>query len=77
MHSIFIVIVHPVHVSLSRFYVEIIGIFFLLETAMNIGYSCHMLTDDMNDIFVISGRTVTEVREELRYLAFLFINIFK
>ncbi|PIN96778.1 hypothetical protein AB205_0201870, partial [Aquarana catesbeiana] len=33
---------------------------------MNIGYSCHMLTDDMNDIFVISGRTVTEVREELR-----------
>nr|DBA31786.1 TPA: hypothetical protein GDO54_007562 [Pyxicephalus adspersus] len=36
------------------------------ETAMNIGYSCHMLTDDMNDIFVVSGRTVTEVREELR-----------
>ncbi|XP_069839472.1 probable phospholipid-transporting ATPase IM [Dendropsophus ebraccatus] len=36
------------------------------ETAMNIGYSCHMLTDDMNDIFIVSGRTVTEVREELR-----------
>uniref|UniRef100_A0A6I8SRP2 Phospholipid-transporting ATPase n=1 Tax=Xenopus tropicalis TaxID=8364 RepID=A0A6I8SRP2_XENTR len=36
------------------------------ETAMNIGYSCHMLTDDMNEIFVISGHTVMEVREELR-----------
>ncbi|XP_056428190.1 probable phospholipid-transporting ATPase IM isoform X2 [Hyla sarda] len=36
------------------------------ETAMNIGYSCHMLTDDMNDIFIVSGRTVLEVREELR-----------
>ncbi|XP_063305087.1 probable phospholipid-transporting ATPase IM [Pelobates fuscus] len=36
------------------------------ETAMNIGYSCHMLTDDINDIFIVSGHTVTEVREELR-----------
>ncbi|XP_029431569.1 probable phospholipid-transporting ATPase IM isoform X2 [Rhinatrema bivittatum] len=36
------------------------------ETAMNIGYSCHMLTDDMNDIFIVAGHTVLEVREELR-----------
>ncbi|MEE6503137.1 hypothetical protein FKM82_004751 [Ascaphus truei] len=36
------------------------------ETAMNIGYSCHMLTDEMNDIFIVSGHSVTEVREELR-----------
>nr|XP_033776132.1 probable phospholipid-transporting ATPase IM isoform X1 [Geotrypetes seraphini]XP_033776133.1 probable phospholipid-transporting ATPase IM isoform X1 [Geotrypetes seraphini]XP_033776134.1 probable phospholipid-transporting ATPase IM isoform X1 [Geotrypetes seraphini] len=36
------------------------------ETAMNIGYSCHMLTDDMTDIFIVSGHSVTEVREELR-----------
>ncbi|OCT86919.1 probable phospholipid-transporting ATPase IM isoform X1 [Xenopus laevis] len=36
------------------------------ETAMNIGYSCRMLTDDTNDIFIISGHTVMEVREELR-----------
>uniref|UniRef100_A0A8C8SXD9 Phospholipid-transporting ATPase n=1 Tax=Pelusios castaneus TaxID=367368 RepID=A0A8C8SXD9_9SAUR len=36
------------------------------ETAMNIGYSCHMLTDAMNEIFIVSGHTVVEVREELR-----------
>ncbi|XP_043350570.1 probable phospholipid-transporting ATPase IM isoform X9 [Dermochelys coriacea] len=36
------------------------------ETAMNIGYSCHMLTDTMNEIFVVAGHTVKEVREELR-----------
>uniref|UniRef100_A0A8C4F6G3 Phospholipid-transporting ATPase n=1 Tax=Dicentrarchus labrax TaxID=13489 RepID=A0A8C4F6G3_DICLA len=28
-----------------------------LETAMNIGYSCNMLRDDMNEVFVISGLT--------------------
>lgn len=33
---------------------------------MNIGYSCHMLTDAMNEIFLVSGHTVMEVREELR-----------
>ncbi|XP_058521860.1 probable phospholipid-transporting ATPase IM [Ochotona princeps] len=36
------------------------------ETAINVGYACNMLTDDMNDVFVISGNTETEVREELR-----------
>ncbi|NWX94552.1 AT8B2 ATPase, partial [Nothoprocta pentlandii] len=36
------------------------------ETAVNIGYSCKMLTDDMTEVFVVSGRTVLEVREELR-----------
>uniref|UniRef100_A0A452IYM3 Phospholipid-transporting ATPase n=1 Tax=Gopherus agassizii TaxID=38772 RepID=A0A452IYM3_9SAUR len=35
------------------------------ETAMNIGYSCHMLTDTMNEIFIVTGHTVMEVREEL------------
>ncbi|XP_061409847.1 phospholipid-transporting ATPase ID-like isoform X1 [Lethenteron reissneri] len=35
------------------------------ETAVNIGYSCNMLTDDMNEVFVVSGHTVQEVREEL------------
>uniref|UniRef100_A0ABI7Y3D3 Phospholipid-transporting ATPase n=1 Tax=Felis catus TaxID=9685 RepID=A0ABI7Y3D3_FELCA len=38
----------------------------LLETAINIGYACNMLTDDMNDVFIISGNTAVEVREELR-----------
>uniref|UniRef100_A0A8C2QWV8 Phospholipid-transporting ATPase n=1 Tax=Capra hircus TaxID=9925 RepID=A0A8C2QWV8_CAPHI len=36
------------------------------ETAINIGYACNMLTDDMNDVFIIAGNTATEVREELR-----------
>ncbi|XP_074532860.1 phospholipid-transporting ATPase ID isoform X2 [Halichoeres trimaculatus] len=37
-----------------------------LETAMNIGYSCNMLRDDMNEVFVISGNTQLEVQQELR-----------
>lgn len=36
------------------------------ETAINIGYACNMLTDDMNEIFIIAGNTALEVREELR-----------
>ncbi|NP_001124768.1 probable phospholipid-transporting ATPase IM [Pongo abelii] len=36
------------------------------ETAINIGYACNMLTDDMNDVFVIAGNNAVEVREELR-----------
>ncbi|XP_069078622.1 probable phospholipid-transporting ATPase IM [Pleurodeles waltl] len=36
------------------------------ETAMNIGYSCHMLTDDMTEIFILSGHSTMEVQEELR-----------
>uniref|UniRef100_A0A673I3V9 Phospholipid-transporting ATPase n=1 Tax=Sinocyclocheilus rhinocerous TaxID=307959 RepID=A0A673I3V9_9TELE len=31
-----------------------------LETAMNIGYSCNMLRDDMNEVFIISGHTMLE-----------------
>ncbi|NWI17791.1 AT8B2 ATPase, partial [Crypturellus soui] len=36
------------------------------ETAVNIGYSCKMLTDDMTEVFVVTGHTVLEEREELR-----------
>nr|XP_019784852.1 probable phospholipid-transporting ATPase IM isoform X2 [Tursiops truncatus] len=36
------------------------------ETAINIGYACNMLTDDMHDVFIIAGNTAVEVREELR-----------
>ncbi|KAF4017470.1 hypothetical protein G4228_008593, partial [Cervus hanglu yarkandensis] len=36
------------------------------ETAINIGYACNMLTDDMSDVFIIAGNTAAEVREELR-----------
>uniref|UniRef100_A0A8K9UJV1 Phospholipid-transporting ATPase n=1 Tax=Oncorhynchus mykiss TaxID=8022 RepID=A0A8K9UJV1_ONCMY len=37
-----------------------------LETAMNIGYSCNMLRDDMNEVFIISGHSVLEVQQQLR-----------
>ncbi|XP_072242160.1 phospholipid-transporting ATPase ID isoform X2 [Leuresthes tenuis] len=37
-----------------------------LETAMNIGYSCNMLRDDMNEVFVISGLTLLAVQQQLR-----------
>ncbi|XP_048825243.1 probable phospholipid-transporting ATPase IM isoform X2 [Brienomyrus brachyistius] len=37
-----------------------------LETAMNIGYSCNMLRDDMSDVFVITGHTALEVQQQLR-----------
>uniref|UniRef100_A0A673IEF0 Phospholipid-transporting ATPase n=1 Tax=Sinocyclocheilus rhinocerous TaxID=307959 RepID=A0A673IEF0_9TELE len=33
-----------------------------LETAMNIGYSCNMLRDDMNEVFIISGHTIDHHR---------------
>ncbi|XP_065596134.1 phospholipid-transporting ATPase ID-like [Cyrtonyx montezumae] len=36
------------------------------ETAMNIGYSCNLLYDDMADVFVIEGSTSDEVLNELR-----------
>ncbi|XP_066538368.1 phospholipid-transporting ATPase ID [Hoplias malabaricus] len=36
------------------------------ETAVNIGYSCKMLTDDMTEVFIVNGHTVQSVREDLR-----------
>lgn len=39
--------------------------FLCIRTAINIGYACNMLTDDMNDVSIIAGNTATEVREEL------------
>uniref|UniRef100_A0A8C1NLD9 Phospholipid-transporting ATPase n=1 Tax=Cyprinus carpio TaxID=7962 RepID=A0A8C1NLD9_CYPCA len=35
-----------------------------LETAMNIGYSCNMLRDDMNTVFIISGHTMLELKRK-------------
>uniref|UniRef100_A0A671WBA4 Phospholipid-transporting ATPase n=1 Tax=Sparus aurata TaxID=8175 RepID=A0A671WBA4_SPAAU len=42
-----------------------------LETAMNIGYSCNMLRDDMNEVFVVSGHTLQEVQQQLRGVRFV------
>eukprot|EP00058_Branchiostoma_floridae_P024450 XP_002609940.1 hypothetical protein BRAFLDRAFT_85893 [Branchiostoma floridae] len=35
------------------------------ETAINIGYSCNMLTDDMEDVFIVGAHSKEEVRVEL------------
>uniref|UniRef100_I3K881 Phospholipid-transporting ATPase n=1 Tax=Oreochromis niloticus TaxID=8128 RepID=I3K881_ORENI len=36
------------------------------ETAENIGYSCNLLREEMNDVFIISGNSLEDVRQELR-----------
>ncbi|XP_018359518.1 PREDICTED: phospholipid-transporting ATPase ID isoform X6 [Trachymyrmex cornetzi] len=39
------------------------------ETAINIGYSCQLLTDDLTDVFVVDGTTYDSVESQLmRYL---------
>ncbi|KPM06938.1 phospholipid-transporting ATPase ID-like protein, partial [Sarcoptes scabiei] len=35
------------------------------ETAINIGYSCQLLSDDMNEVFIIEGWDFDQVRNEL------------
>lgn len=32
---------------------------------MNIGYSCHLLTDDLIDVFIVDGSTLDEVEKQL------------
>lgn len=39
---------------------------FAPETAENIGYSCNLLREEMNEIFIIAGNSPEDVREELR-----------
>ncbi|KAJ1349119.1 hypothetical protein KIN20_004570 [Parelaphostrongylus tenuis] len=36
------------------------------ETAINIGYSCRLLTDEMNEVVVIDGQTQSEVEVQLK-----------
>ncbi|XP_073321961.1 phospholipid-transporting ATPase ID-like [Pagrus major] len=36
------------------------------ETAENIGYSCNLLREEMNDVFIVSGNSSEDVRQELR-----------
>ena len=36
-----------------------------METAINIGYSCNLLTDDMLDVFIVEGSSSSEVKAEL------------
>ena len=41
------------------------GFLFLTETAINIGYSCHLLTDDMTEVFIIDGETLESVQQAI------------
>ncbi|XP_068576808.1 phospholipid-transporting ATPase ID-like [Cebidichthys violaceus] len=36
------------------------------ETAENIGYSCNLLREEMNEVFIVSGNSPEDVRRELR-----------
>ncbi|KAL5275863.1 ATP8B2 family protein [Megaselia abdita] len=36
------------------------------ETAINIGYSCQLLTDDLADVFIVDGNSLEEVDKQLR-----------
>ena len=36
------------------------------ETAENIGYSCNMLREEMNEVFIMSANNPEDVRRELR-----------
>ncbi|XP_068994813.1 phospholipid-transporting ATPase ID-like [Embiotoca jacksoni] len=36
------------------------------ETAENIGYSCNLLREEMNEVFIVSGNSVEDVRQELK-----------
>lgn len=36
------------------------------ETAINIGYSCKLLTEDMKEVFVIDGKEESEVEVQLK-----------
>lgn len=35
------------------------------ETAINIGYSCQLITDEMADIFIVDGHTYDDVETQL------------
>lgn len=36
------------------------------ETAINIGYSCRLLTDEMEEIYIVDGESYQEVEDQLR-----------
>lgn len=36
-----------------------------IDTAINIGYSCQLLTDDMAEVFIIDGATIEEVEKQI------------
>uniref|UniRef100_A0A8C2N377 Phospholipid-transporting ATPase n=1 Tax=Cricetulus griseus TaxID=10029 RepID=A0A8C2N377_CRIGR len=52
--------------SLSMVNLDLYADFDESKTAINIGYACNVLTDAMDAVFVVTGNTAVEVRDELR-----------
>ena len=45
------------------------------ETAINIGYSCNMLTEEMKNVFIVKGYEPEDVRDADDFLlVFVFIK---
>lgn len=42
------------------------SVYSFLETAINIGYSCRLISDEMVDIFIVDGYEYSEVEDQLR-----------
>jgi hypothetical protein len=45
-----------------------------IETAINIGYSCQLLTDEMNEVFIVDGHTYDDVELQLGKLRDTIVN---
>ena len=45
--------------------VFIVSFLYVSETAINIGYSCQLLTDDMEEVFIIDAEDPAEVKKQL------------
>lgn len=53
------------HAAFFWFVMDFYSIFLCAETAVNIGYSCQLLTDDLIDVFIVDGSTQDEVEKQL------------
>lgn len=40
-------------------------LFSFIETAINVGYSCQLLTDEMVDVFIVDASSYDEVQQQL------------
>lgn len=41
------------------------SVYLLTETAINIGYSCQLLTDELVDVFIVDASSYDEVQQQL------------
>lgn len=53
------------HIKICRILKQYNQLLPFTETAVNIGYSAQLLTDDMVDVFVVDGYTSEDVEKQL------------